>query len=70
MSWHLCGIFTLTNAAEFTLHLVAVSPVLLSGKTGQKACKLQQLRDAKERALLAHHHLGVRRDNVGPLRRN
>jgi hypothetical protein len=42
----------------------------LAGKLLDKACELQQVHDAKERPSPPHDHVGIRRDDIGPLRRN
>jgi hypothetical protein len=65
-----CGVFSLTCAAEFPLPPICRLQRLTSAKLLYQPCEFQQIRHAKERTLLADDELRVRRHEIRPLRRN
>jgi hypothetical protein len=62
-----CGGFVFTYAAQFTLHSIAAHHRPASAEVLDKSSELEQIRHAQERALLAHHQLRIRSNEVGPL---
>jgi hypothetical protein len=65
-----CGVFAFTAAAQFALHLIGRLHRIASAEPIDQSSELHKVRNAEERALLAHDHLRIRGNEVGPLRRN
>jgi hypothetical protein len=66
----MCGVFSLTFAAEFTLHTIGLPHHITSAKLLYQPGEFQQIRHAEERTLLADDDLRVRHGEIRPLRRN
>ena len=65
-----CGVFALTFAAQFTLHTICLLRRITSAELFHQPRKLQQIRRAEKRPMLAADDLRVGSDQIGPLRRN
>jgi len=65
-----CGVFSLTLAAEFTLHTLCLLHRITSAQLIYQPCEFQQIRHAEERTPLADDTLRIRRDEIRPLRWN
>ena len=65
-----CGVFAFTVAAQFALHIIGRLHRIASAEPLDQSSELHKVRNAEKCALLAHDHLRIRSDNVGPLRRN
>lgn len=65
-----CGIFLLTDAAEFALHLICSLPRLTSPEPFYQTGQLHQVRHAEKRALLVadQDDLRIREHEVRPRR--
>src|ERR1035437_5444364 len=65
-----CGVFSLTLAAQFTLHTTCLLRRITSAELFHQPRKLQQIRHAEKRPMLADDDLRGGSDQIGPLRRN
>ena len=65
-----CGVFSLTLAAEFTLHTICLLQRITSAQLIYQPCEFQQIRHAEERTLRADDDLRIRSHEIRPLRWN
>jgi hypothetical protein len=63
----LCGIFELTNAAEFTLHLIWRLPRIVPAQANQKSREIHQVRDTDKRTPFADNHPRIGVNEVRPM---
>ena len=67
----LCGVFILTHAAQFTLHVIRLNRGgVASAEASYQSSEFHQVHNAEQCAPLAHDDLRVRGDEVCPLRCN
>jgi hypothetical protein len=66
----LCGIFSLTDAAEFTLRVWGVVQRIASAELIYESCQFQQIRHAEERTILSYDDPRIRSHQIRPLWRN
>lgn len=64
------GIFLLTSAAQFALHLIGRLQRITSAEPFYESSEFHQVRHPQKRPLLAHHDLRIRGHKVRPLRGN
>ena len=65
-----CGVFSLTHAAEFPLHLICLLHRITATQLLDQPGEFQQIRHAKERPLRADDNLRIGRYQIRPLRWN
>ena len=65
-----CGVFSLTLAAEFALHIIRHLQRTKSAELIYESNKFHQIPDAEERTVPAYDDFWVRSNQVRPLRRN
>ncbi len=65
----MCGVFSFTIAAKFTLHTIGLLHRLTSCQLRDQLGEFHQIRHAKERPLRADDELRVRPHEIRPLRR-
>lgn len=66
----ICGVFSFTSAAEFTLHSICLLHRITSCQLLDQPGEFHQIRHAEKRPLLADDEFQVRRHKIRPLRRH
>ena len=65
-----CGVFSLTDAAQFTLHISRLPQRSALDHLVHKSSEFEQIRYAEQRTLLAEDDLRVGGGQIRPLQRN